>query len=669
MTRALRLAAGLGAALTVAVSGQAANLTWTASGGSWSDPANWTPGGVPGAATDTVRFSGTGGGVSTNDLAGLRLSAVTVQMGSNAFDLAANTLTAGVLQVLGVGPLTNASASLAGSGAVTVTNALEVGTGAHCVARLALAPGVALQVGMATNARARMMVGYNTGAYGSSTSNRSYFASGQVFGGFLSDLAVALQINGYVSGYTVSECDLMAATNPGVMDISNSLYLARGTFAWGSLRIPDSINMRIGSPTARGGSIMIAVADNVAVAGDTWLSLGAGRLDAYLIDFRLGEGRSAYGNFDAGRCSGGNLDIARDLVLGRAAGPYCAGGYVTVGDALSVRVGRANGDRGGIVIGSMASTRTNCVLVLGTGLFEAYVTNFLVGSKGGDYSVNQSTFNAGRVSSGVLDVSRRFEMAVNRNVGMSGVTLSPGFTTTIGTPTGRVAMLMAFGLWPGSARLTAGGSFTAHLSSLTVCSNAASSENLTEADPAATLDLSGVTNGLLDVDGPVMVGQGIRAAGTVRLTSMRASASTLRVGSSAGKGSTLLLTNTVFAVSGSAALDGLSAAYKGRVLSTVTGTPSGLDLGPAATLAVGQGLISNTFQNPVGYRPVYWGLRWAGDHYSALTNLQMTGKLGWDDSALTSPAVDGRVTIFLEDGVTYVGVHMRPPTGILVEVR
>ncbi len=65
---------------------------------------------------------------------------------------------------------------------------------------------------------------------------------------------------------------------------------------------------------------------------------------------------------------------------------------------------------------------------------------------------------------------------------------------------------------------------------------------------------------------------------------------------------TLVMTGTVFSVSGSVLVDG-SPTYKGRILTTVFKSPAGLDLGADANLAVTNGLIHIIFKMPTSDPP------------------------------------------------------------------
>jgi hypothetical protein len=248
-------------------------------------------------------------------------------------------------------------------------------------------------------------------------------------------------------------------------------------------------------------------------------------------------------------------------------------------------------------------------------------------------------------------------------LGAVNVTLSRGFKTTIGAPAKRAVMSLG-GYQASTCRLTAGGAFNAYLTSLMVASN-------TTQATTTTLDLSGVTGGVLNVSGNVTIGYADSRIVNVTLPAIPASAANLSVGTTttSAKG-TLNMTGTVFSVSGAVTVDGPTVANKGRILTTVTNAPAGLDLGASATLTVNQGLVNIVFKDPVESVPVYWGLRWAGNHTNELKTLQSASKLTWDASAVVNPRVNLPVGIFVDNNVTYVGATMRMyPAGSVLVVR
>ena len=105
------------------------------------------------------------------------------------------------------------------------------------------------------------------------------------------------------------------------------------------------------------------------------------------------------------------------------------------------------------------------------------------------------------------------------------------------------------------------------------------------------------------------------------------------------------------------------------VLNTVSASPGGLDLGPAATLAVSQGLISVVFQDPLRDHLPYWGLRWAGDHTNELQALASAGKLTWSESGISNSHVLGSAAILFQDNATYLAIPMRRTSGTIVFLR
>jgi hypothetical protein len=308
-------------------------------------------------------------------------------------------------------------------------------------------------------------------------------------------------------------------------------------------------------------------------------------------------------------------------------------------------------------------------MTLGSGSFSACLTNLFIGNRSGNTGCD-CQLNAGNVSTGLLDVSGQIVVGRGRNNTKGSVlNLGPAFVTRVGTPANRAYIGVSDSDRAGQCLFSAGGVFTAHLRTLLIGSNTASSATPVN---GGILDLNGVTNGLLDVDGSVRLGIG-HNYGELRLPAIPAVAGVLQVGSSndsytATRG-TLIMTGTVFTVTNSVLLAGPTVANRGRLFTTVAGAPAGLSLAADATLTVHYGIISNLFLNPSAFTPVYWGLRWAGDHTNELETLRSAGKLAWSTNDLNDPALIGPVRIFQQDGVTYLGAPMRKKGGTLLLVR
>ncbi len=342
---------------------------------------------------------------------------------------------------------------------------------------------------------------------------------------------------------------------------------------------------------------------------------------------------------------------------------------MTIGDKVDVVLGSTNGPRGTVQIGTDGYTAIPSIMTLGSGSISACLTNLVIGSRDGNTGCD-CQLNAANVSTGRLEVSGQIVVGRGRNNTKGSVlTLGPAFVTSVGNSSNRAYIGVSDTAHAGQCLLTAGGTFTAHLRTLLIGSNTVSSATPVN---GGILDLNGVTNGLLDVDGSVQLGIGFNY-GEMRLPAIPAVAGVLLVGSSNAAYTTtrgtLIMTGTVFTVTNSVFLAGPTAANRGRILTTVAGAPAGLDLAANATLSVNSGIISNRFLNPSAFRPVYWGLRWAGDHTNELETLRIAGKLAWSTNDLTDPGLIGPVRIFLQDGVTYLGAPMLKKGGSLIFIR
>ncbi len=642
------------------VSARAAALTWKVPAGNWSVPANWTNNVAPTGGADTVTFTNIlPGVVSTNDITALSITSVTIKDGTNTLDLAGNSLTCKTFAVNGFGVGSNAWVIITNGGTLIVTNTLSIGVGTATVdARLALSPDTALQVGLSASSRALLQIGELSG--NTPVTNTSILACGKVFNAYLSDLFVG-RANGYNPNKWYGLLDLSAATNQGVLDIANNVTIGARPKASGEVIVADSIDVKIGTALARGGILTIGITGDSNTSTSS-LTLGKGRFDAYVTSMKLGVSASGSGGpgfLIATNVSGGILDISQEMVLGQVLGGY---GYADLGDRLAVRVGAPGARAYGIILGSIKGSRA--IVMMGTGSFEAYVTNFWVG-KNDSYATTYASFDASRVSTGILTVSDSFIVGLSVNGGSSTVKLGDRFVTTVGSADQRATMLVG-GYRAGAITITmtAAGTFNAYLSSLMVGSNGYAN---TTTD--GLLDLSAVTNGIVDVSGDVRIGSGVgtTAIGELRLPAIPVSAGTLIVGTTnTGAKGTLTMTGTVFAITNSVAVDGPSVANKGRINVTVAGTSAGLDLDAAATLSVTQGVIAITFKDPAKPTPLYWGLRWKGDHAAALATLKTASKLTWDATAMTDPKLRDSVAIFVQDNVTYVGARKSGGTLILV---
>ncbi len=656
------------------VSARAAALTWKVPAGNWSVSANWTNNVAPTGGTDTVTFTNIlPGVVSTNNIAALSITSVTIKDGTNTLDLAGNSLTCKTFAVNGFGVGTNGWLTLTNGGLLVVTNSLLVGSDPPALpalqlgyvdAVMKLAPDTALQVGLSTTKRAVLRVSANTGSTDRKSS--ASLIAGKVFNAYLTDLYVAYREGSFNSLSTYGLLDLSAVTNKGVLDVAGNVLIGID-YAAGQVIVPDSIDVRIGSAQARGGQVRVAYGNSQGY--DSSLTLGKGRFDAYVTDVILAEGYSV-GSLIATNVSGGVLDISKSLVIGKVGNaPVAAGGNMFLGDGVDVKIGDPSSRAATFAVGINATQQQTSKFEMGNGRFEATVTNFWVGYGNVNGRQRIFQFNAANVSTGILDVSESFSVGEYANAagGSTTVTLGDQFVTTIGSSAHRLAVTVG-GVSSYVTRLKAGGVFNAYLTALTVGTSYA-----INSQTDSLLDLSSVTNGTLDVSGTVLIGDSETTAGNktaigeLRLPAIPVSAGNLIVGSTniGGKG-TLIMTGTVFAVTNSVLVDGSSVANKGRINVTVAGTSAGLDLDAAATLSVTQGVIAITFKDPAKPAPVYWGLRWKGDHAAALTTLRTASKLTWDATAMTDPKLRASVAIFVQDNVTYVGARQSGGTLILI---
>ncbi len=150
---------------------------------------------------------------------------------------------------------------------------------------------------------------------------------------------------------------------------------------------------------------------------------------------------------------------------------------------------------------------------------------------------------------------------------------------------------------------------------------------------------------------------------------------------SRGTEGTINMTNSTFQVAGDVSMEGtdeygsnsweISQAF---INTTVDGTPGGLDLSATSSLDLNSdpmyNKISVTFSdNPDALDPDdwYWGLRWAGDHETALEGLLADGRLVIDDSGLSAPIQQADyISYDAETGYTYVGAYIPEPTTALL---
>lgn len=197
--------------------------------------------------------------------------------------------------------------------------------------------------------------------------------------------------------------------------------------------------------------------------------------------------------------------------------------------------------------------------------------------------------------------------------------------------------------------VTQGGSFNAWLTELRIGQNTETREG------GSTTGILGFGNselGVLDIDGDAIIGQGLRAVGTLSLKSGLARSNDLIVGDTSGteEVSLLSLNGTTWEVE-----NVLLVGVNGRVEIAVDGTSSGLDflLDDSSSLLIQEGgVIDVRFdQAPdVGH---LWGLRMSGDHKDYLESFLGEG--------LVASGVFGESAIvFTDGGYTYYGITAIP---------
>ncbi len=677
-------AVGLALASTV----HAATQTWNAAAGAWSDPANWNPGPAP-AANDTLIFDAAGdGGVGTNDLPGLRLASWVVSNYARTVDLGGQALTCSSFVVHGIGAVT-ARLDLAGSGELAIPAGFMVAAGdgvsgggadgprlggavTNGIAFVTLGSNATLRVGSPA-AGARMRIGYQNNATFAPRHIGSVTA-GRGFNAYLSTLEIGRRLAGTsASSNLFGVLDLSAVTDPGVLQVTNALFIG-GNGSAGGLLLGDALDLRVGASS----SIRASVSLRNERAGYTGVSLGSGRFEAYLTTLDVGN-TAGGGNYLRADRASGFLDVSGNVTIGKQpASSWKPNADVTLGDGIAVRIGSPSA-RAALDFAWTAGAHETNTFRVGTNRFEAYLSRLTAGlsSRNSTLSGEKSyvTLDLGRVSSGVLDISGGYTQGVNAAI-VSSVVLSDGFTTTIGAPAARATMTIGSGVRWLTNTFSAGGSFSAYLSELAV--GGSSLDYMAGVTNETVLDLARVTNGTLDVSGDMIVGAlgavrpgggtGSWSRGTVILPSIRAQAGRLFVGcTNTGARGALLLTGTVVGVTTAVRLDGPSAAGRAQLAVAVRGKPAGLDLASGATLDVNNGSIHIRFLAPPEAPAHYWGLRWAGDHVAelaALTNAS-PAKLTWDDTVL-APSL-GKAAIFREHGYTYVGIPTR--RGILLEIH
>jgi len=661
----------------------AVNYTWnSAVDANWSDSASWNPVGAPAGVADSVFFGATGGGTTnTLDIVGLSVDLFSQTQDNFTTDLVGNTLTVNTLNLLRAAPSTvTGTLTITGDpgSLLHVTTAMTIGssTASSAIvfdATMTLAADAALQVGVGIGSRAPLFIGYST-VNNTTTGGTASLTAGDEFNGHITNLSVGHRTTG--PGGTITnltgELDLSAVTVPGVLDVSGDFLLGQGKSTAGTLKVSDAVDVKIGSDSVRGGQLVVG--NGLSLPAPSELLLGTGDFHAYVTNVTVGRGPSpGVATLDASNVSAGILNISGNVSVGeRVTSAGAMNATVVLGDGVDAVIGSAT-SRSNVLIGDGASGAAS--VQAGSGLFTAYLNNLTVGVSHASGVVTGS-LGLSAISGGLLDVAGNVIIAGtsslfttvsdNGRAANGSVILSDNFDTKLGAASARGTLSISVGDRTGVGSFITGGTFNAYLTTLAIGHNTGTNASTA----SGTMNLLAVNVGTLNVSGEVIVGKGQGAQGTLRLPAFSASADILTVGGTQGAflGRGLVeLDGTVFSIASGVTLDGPSAALRSIVSGTIAGASAGLSLAGTATLTVNEGLIALTFLPPTSLDSNYWGLRWVGDHVTDLTALYDASKLTWDDTALVAAGFDP-VSIFLDEGVTYVGIVVPEPASLMLIV-
>ncbi|NLL84117.1 MAG: hypothetical protein GX230_07760, partial [Lentisphaerae bacterium] len=582
----------------------------------------------------------------------LELNELKVVDGNHTLDLAGADIEVGSFILQGFGEAVTSKFNVVNGGTIYVTDALTVGSGANCDAHLLLAADVGLELG-SPEKRIELVIGMNSGGVYADTS----LITGNKFNGWISSFSVGRRVGGYSAGDNRGKFDLSAVTEPGLLDISGDVMIGWNRMGEGRVVVSDAIDVKIGSAEKRGGFLQIGSISNAGRDLESSLVLGCGRFDAYVTNLEVGAGQTD-ALLDASRVSAGVLDVAGHV---RIAYKYNHDRRLLLSEGMRVKFG----DRGAPVEFVAAGESSAIAMIEAKSqTFEGYLTSLRLG-QGGAVGTT-AVLDLSSVTAGTLEIADELFYGADRNSALSLV-LGPGFVTKLGSEAKRAILTIGDGQRWLNMKLSARGSFEAWLESMVVGRRSLVTAG---AEGYTVLDLSGVTNGLLDVAGAVLIGVGPEALGsdgkaTVSLTSCSAAAASLTVGAITNNNAYghLVMTGSTFRVSGSVVLGPGKTDAEGVIQTTVDGLPCGLDLAEEAQLQVNNGRIEIDFDEPLlEHRGHYWGLRWAGDHVSELESLAAEGKLVWDGTRLPR-----RVKIFSNRQFSFVG--MEAPRSTLIMLR
>jgi hypothetical protein len=391
-------------------------------------------------------------------------------------------------------------------------------------------------------------------------------------------------------------------------------------------------------------------------------------LRAYLKDLYIGYGGGSYGYSD------GKLTLDASDFVSVTNNLYVGSSYAGLTNDLVFPGSSA------LQLGTSPSTRANN-LVIGnyfwhgyayvfqtrgamsaTGdVFEAYLKNVAVGRNEGtggltDMGLAVGTLNLAASNTIIADTFTIGEQSTSTGI----VNVGAGHIFVLGSPANRTDLRVGYQNWGFSYTHgflnASNASVQAYLNGLTV--GRVANTNSTPETGNGTIDMRYAQPSLLDVSGNVAIASTFWSTGLVYLGSTLADINgSLTVGKSGSSLGMLELANSRCAVSNAVTID-----VTGSVTTRVQGVSCGLDLGQGATLTINTGgRLHLVFDRRTQADALhYWGLRWRGDHVSALQSLATAGKITWE-----ATQAGGDVRISYDTVNTYI--EMRPP-GTLIEV-
>ncbi len=277
-----------------------------------------------------------------------------------------------------------------------------------------------------------------------------------------------------------------------------------------------------------------------------------------------------------------------------------------------------------------------------------------------------------------ITVSRDFWMgAYNGATGRLVNLPTSNWTFTVGSPSSRGSIVLGhhdtldYGKKGVGDFSPTGATFQAWLTNLWI---GASVNTNVQGGTWGRLDLSACILSNLDVDGSVVVGMGSNTysgsknLGRLILPAGAVTAGRLQVGNlnTTNTYGLVELDGTRFAITSQCAI--LSS---GAVTSHIAGVSAGLDIRSThdSALAIsGLGRLHLDFTaDPLDVGAAAWGLRWAGDHRSALESMTNSKAITWNTTALSSPFLK-RFGIHYDQKDTFIGIRRSQTFGALILV-